>query len=63
MYETRNLFCNNFPNFTGVAKHQEFKLVKEEPPNDTNVEESLDKLKANDPELKELNLNNIKVCT
>jgi len=46
--------------FQGVAKHQEFKLVKEEPPNNTNVEESLEKLKANDPELKELNLNNIK---
>ena len=46
---------------SGVAKHQEFKLVKDEPPNQTNVAESLDKLKGNDKELKELNLNNIKV--
>merc|ERR1712002_1403276 len=30
--------------FQGVAKHQDFKLVKDEPPNDTNVGESLTQL-------------------
>eukprot|EP00918_Siedleckia_nematoides_P070145 GHVU01152881.1.p1 GENE.GHVU01152881.1~~GHVU01152881.1.p1 ORF type:complete len:421 (+),score=105.00 GHVU01152881.1:129-1391(+) len=46
--------------FQGVARHQQFKLVPDEPPNSTDVEGSLKKIKDNDPELKELNLNNIK---
>lgn len=46
--------------FSGVAKHQEFKLVKDEPPNNTDVKESLKSLQLNKPEMKELNLNNIK---
>ncbi len=46
---------------TGVAKHQNFKLVDDEPPNNTDVEATLQKLKDNDPETKEIILNNIKV--
>lgn len=46
--------------FRGVAKHQNFKLYSDEPPNDTDVEASLKQLRDNDPKLKELNLNNIK---
>ena len=45
----------------GVAKHQDFKSFEKEPPNDTDVEAALEKLKNNDASLKELNLNNIKV--
>ena len=47
--------------FLGVAKHEAFKLVKGEAPNDTDVDESLKKIQDNDAKLKELNLNNIKV--
>ena len=46
---------------TGVAKHQNFKVYEQEPPNDTDVEAALQQIKDNDPKLKELNLNNIKV--
>ncbi|XP_061167763.1 tropomodulin-1-like isoform X2 [Saccostrea echinata] len=46
--------------FQGVAKAQELIKVPDEPPNTTDVEESLQKLKDNDPKLKHLNLNNIK---
>ena len=48
--------------FSGVAKHEAFKLVEQDKPNDTDVDESLQKLKDNDAKLKELNLNNIRVC-
>ena len=51
----------NVWNFAGVAKHEAFKLYPDEPPNTTDVEESIKKLKDNDANLKELNLNNIKV--
>jgi tropomodulin len=46
---------------TGTAKHQSFKTYPEEEPNTTNFDEALEKLKNNDKELKDLNLNNIKV--
>jgi len=46
--------------FRGVAKHEDFKLVPDEPPNTTDVEGTLQKLTDNDPETKEVNLNNIK---
>jgi len=46
--------------FQGVAKAEELKPVKEEPPNPTQVEDTLNKVLANDPELKVVNLNNIK---
>ena len=47
----------------GVAKAQELKLVPDEAPNPTDVEESIQKLKDNDSKLKNLNLNNIKVSS
>jgi len=47
----------------GVAKYADFKMFKEEGPNTTDVDASLQQLKDNDAKLKELNLNNIKVET
>lgn len=44
-----------------VVKGEKAKPVFEEPPNPTNVEASLQQMKANDPSLQEVNLNNIKV--
>ena len=44
-----------------MAKGEQLKPVKFEPPNTTDVEESLQKIKDNDSSLKHLNLNNIKV--
>lgn len=46
--------------FTGAAKAQELKLVPDEAPNATDVEESIKQLKDNDPKVRVLNLNNIK---
>ncbi|KAK3096233.1 hypothetical protein FSP39_024800 [Pinctada imbricata] len=46
--------------FTGVAKAQELLKMPEEPPNNTDVEESIKRINDNDPALKHLNLNNIK---
>uniref|UniRef100_UPI00398E67A5 tropomodulin-2 isoform X2 n=1 Tax=Pristiophorus japonicus TaxID=55135 RepID=UPI00398E67A5 len=43
-----------------VVKGEKVKPVFDEPPNPTNVEESLQRIKANDPGLVEVNLNNIK---
>ncbi|KFZ54857.1 Tropomodulin-2, partial [Antrostomus carolinensis] len=43
-----------------VVKGEKVKPVFEEPPNPTNVEASLQRIKANDPSLTEINLNNIK---
>lgn len=45
----------------GAAKAQELKPVPDEAPNMTDIDESIKKLLANNPELKSLNLNNIKV--
>lgn len=44
-----------------VVKGEKVKPIFEEPPNPTNVEASLQRIKANDPGLIEINLNNIKV--
>lgn len=44
-----------------VVKGEKVKPIFEEPPNPTNVEASLQRIKANDPSLIEINLNNIKV--
>ncbi|XP_075569804.1 tropomodulin-2 isoform X2 [Pelecanus crispus] len=49
--------CKSFPN---VVKGEKVKPIFEEPPNPTNVEGSLQRIKANDPSLIEINLNNIK---
>ncbi|CAM5145229.1 unnamed protein product [Eretmochelys imbricata] len=43
-----------------VVKGEKVKPIFEEPPNPTNVEASLQRMKANDPSLLEVNLNNIK---
>ena len=46
---------------TGVVKPDPFKIFPEEPPNATNVEETLERIHNNDSSLTEVNLNNIKV--
>ncbi|KAM7533427.1 hypothetical protein Aperf_G00000120109 [Anoplocephala perfoliata] len=49
--------------FLGVAKGEQLKVVPDEPPNMTDVEESIKKLSADDPSLTVLNLNNIKTMS
>lgn len=44
-----------------VVKGEKMVPVFDEPPNPTNVEESLRRIKENDARLVEVNLNNIKV--
>lgn len=46
--------------FTNIVKGEKIIPVFDEPPNPTNVEESLQRVKDNDPRLVEVNLNNIK---
>ncbi|XP_070535862.1 tropomodulin-2-like [Ptychodera flava] len=46
--------------FAGVAKYAAAKKLPMEPPNDTDVDKSVQQAKDNDPALKDLNLNNIK---
>lgn len=45
----------------GVVKPDTYKPVPDEPPNPTNVEETLRQIQANDGALEDVNLNNIKV--
>lgn len=45
----------------GVVKADPFKVFPDEPPNTTNVEETLERIHSNDSSLTEVNLNNIKV--
>ena len=45
----------------GVVKPDPFKIFPDEPPNSTNVEETLERIHNNDSSLTEVNLNNIKV--
>uniref|UniRef100_A0AAX7UNG0 Tropomodulin 4 (muscle) n=1 Tax=Astatotilapia calliptera TaxID=8154 RepID=A0AAX7UNG0_ASTCA len=45
---------------SGVVKPDPFKVFPEEPPNPTNVEETLERIHNNDSSLTEVNLNNIK---
>lgn len=45
----------------GVVKPDEFKVFPEEPPNTTNVEDTLSRIQKNDSSLTEVNLNNIPV--
>ncbi|KAF5397663.1 Tropomodulin [Paragonimus heterotremus] len=49
--------------FSGVAKGERPKPIPDEPPNTTDVEDSINKLNANDPDLVNLNLNNIKTMS
>lgn len=61
-----NLLPNNTSNgydsqgIPNVVKAEQLMPVFDEPPNPTNVEESLKRIKDNDPRLTEVNLNNIK---
>lgn len=45
----------------GVIKPTQYKPVPDEEPNSTDVEETLERIKNNDPKLEEVNLNNIRV--
>ncbi|CAH8565148.1 unnamed protein product [Schistosoma mattheei] len=49
--------------FSGVAKAERPKVVPNEPPNMTDVEDSIKKLENNSEELTKLNLNNIKTIS
>lgn len=44
-----------------MVKGDPFKIFPAEPPNGTNVEETLERILSNDSGLTEVNLNNIKV--
>ncbi|KAJ8247854.1 hypothetical protein GJAV_G00251260 [Gymnothorax javanicus] len=46
--------------YNNVIKGEQVKPVFDEPPNPTNVEETLQRIKSDDPALTEVNLNNIK---
>ncbi|XP_015280965.1 PREDICTED: tropomodulin-3-like [Gekko japonicus] len=46
--------------FTNVVKGEKITAVFDEPPNPTNVAETLQRIKENDPHLTDVNLNNIK---
>nr|XP_060611250.1 tropomodulin-3-like [Anolis sagrei ordinatus] len=46
--------------FSNIVKGEKMVPVFDEPPNPTNVEQSLQRIKENDPRLVEVNLNNIK---
>lgn len=51
------------PLFSDIVKGEKMVPVFDEPPNPTNVEETLQRIKDNDSRLVEVNLNNIKVIT
>uniref|UniRef100_A0A8C5MLM6 Tropomodulin 4 n=1 Tax=Leptobrachium leishanense TaxID=445787 RepID=A0A8C5MLM6_9ANUR len=50
----------NKEGINSVVKPDSYKPVPDEPPNPTNVEETLQKIKSNASDLEEVNLNNIK---
>ncbi|CAH8861823.1 unnamed protein product [Trichobilharzia szidati] len=52
-----------FGGFSGVAKAERPKILPDEPPNSTDVEDSIKKLEENNSELTKLNLNNIKTMS
>ncbi|NWX02431.1 TMOD3 protein, partial [Caloenas nicobarica] len=66
---TNNQFCDVVGSSNGIDKDSFSNIVKgekmlpvfDEPPNPTNVEETLQRIKYNDSGLVEVNLNNIKV--
>lgn len=47
--------------FVDVIKGEKMVPVFDEPPNPTNVEDTLQRIKSNDSSLTEVNINNIKV--
>ncbi|XP_074850596.1 tropomodulin-1 isoform X2 [Carettochelys insculpta] len=50
----------NKEGLNSVIKPTQYKPVPDEEPNSTDVEETLERVKNNDPELEEINLNNIR---
>lgn len=50
----------NFGGWNAAAKAEQLKFVKPEPDNIVDIEETIKKIEANDPNLTTLNLNNIK---
>jgi len=54
---------NCIPYVSDIVKGEKMLPVFDEPPNPTNVEETLQRIKDNDSRLVEVNLNNIKVIT
>ncbi|TRZ04617.1 hypothetical protein HGM15179_022490, partial [Zosterops borbonicus] len=46
--------------WTGVVQPDRYRPVPDEPPNPTDVAETLQRLQDNDPALTDVNLNNIK---
>ncbi|KAJ3614041.1 hypothetical protein NHX12_017618, partial [Muraenolepis orangiensis] len=50
----------NKQGLNSVIQCTQYKAVPDEQPNDTDVEETLRKMKSNDPDLLEVNLNNIR---
>ncbi|NWR29747.1 TMOD3 protein, partial [Tachuris rubrigastra] len=66
---TNNQFCDvvgrsngiDQDSFSNIVKGEKMLPVFDEPPNPTNVEETLQRIKDNDSRLVEVNLNNIKV--
>ncbi|MBZ3869725.1 Nuclear cap-binding protein subunit 1, partial [Sciurus carolinensis] len=50
----------NKEGLNSVIKPTQYKPVPDEEPNSTDVEETLERIKNNDPELEEVNLNNIR---
>ena len=61
-YKSSDKICNT-TSMTSTAKCEMVTTVAAEPPNPTNVEETLQRIKDNDPKLEEVNLNNIKNVT
>ncbi|RXM91286.1 Tropomodulin-3, partial [Acipenser ruthenus] len=59
-YDSSGSYSNKEGYSTGVVKGEQIRPVFDEPPNPTNVEETLQRIKGNDPALVEVNLNNIK---
>nr|XP_033773698.1 tropomodulin-1 isoform X4 [Geotrypetes seraphini] len=51
----------NKEGLNSVIKPTQYKPVPDEEPNSTDVEETLERVKRNDPDIKEVNLNNIRV--
>lgn len=58
-----NIVTSGSLSLPDVVKGEKMNPVFDEPPNPTNVEETLQRVKNNDGSLKEVNLNNIKVHT
>lgn len=54
-------YYNDFLFVVDVIKGEKMNPVFDEPPNPTNVEDTLQRIKADDASLTEVNLNNIKV--